>query len=487
MNKKIVIIGAGIAGLSTGCYAQMNKFQSEIYEMHSVPGGVCTSWKRGDYLFDHCLHWVIGSNKGTTLYPIFKELGIADSIEFLYTDIFRVISANGLKMTVYTDINKFESELLRLFPEEKRGLKKYINLLKKYTEFNPPMDGDFGNFKFKDFIKLLPFMPSFMKLKKITVEEFFDSLFSNNLLKEMLYRIFPVKKLPALMAIMPLSFMHRKEAGYPLGGSLNFAQEIEKKYTDLGGKVHYNCRVKKIIVKDCCTIGIELDNGKFIPADIVISACDGRTTLFEMLEGNYLPKRIKEFYHKPQLWPPIISISLGVKRDFSGMPAIYDFKLREPIIINGKEIYWSGFFHYCHDQDFAPKGKSVLKTQIESDYFYWKELYEKDRDGYYREKERILKSYINVLEEILPGIKEDIEIADIATPVTWERYTGNWQGSYEGWLPTVDTFGVILPKKLPGLRNFYMIGQWVFPGGGVPMCMAQGKNLINQVIKEIAR
>lgn len=188
-----MIIGAGIAGLSTGCYAQMNKFQSEIYEMHSVPGGVCTSWKRGDYLFDHCLHWVIGSNKGTTLYPIFKELGIADSIEFLYTDIFRVISANGLKMTVYTDINKFESELLRLFPEEKRGIKKYINLLKKYTEFNPPMDGDFGNFKFKDFIKLLPFMPSFMKLKKITVEEFFDSLFSNNLLKEMLYRIFPVK------------------------------------------------------------------------------------------------------------------------------------------------------------------------------------------------------------------------------------------------------------------------------------------------------
>lgn len=51
------------------------------------------------------------------------------------------------------------------------------------------------------------------------------------------------------MAIMPLSFMHRKEAGYPLGGSLNFAQEIEKKYTDLGGKVHYNCRVKKSLLK----------------------------------------------------------------------------------------------------------------------------------------------------------------------------------------------------------------------------------------------
>ncbi|MCJ7666486.1 MAG: NAD(P)/FAD-dependent oxidoreductase, partial [Actinobacteria bacterium] len=94
MKKKIVIIGGGIAGLSTGCYAQLNGYDSEIYEMHTMPGGVCTSWKRGDYLFDHCLHWVLGSNKGTSLYPIFKELGVADNIEFFYTDKFREVTLN---------------------------------------------------------------------------------------------------------------------------------------------------------------------------------------------------------------------------------------------------------------------------------------------------------------------------------------------------------------------------------------------------------
>ena len=94
--KKIIIIGAGISGLSTGCYAQITGFTSEIFEMHTIPGGVCTSWKRGDYLFDHCLHWVIGSNKGTNLYPIFKDLGISENIDFYHTDIFRVIlSANS--------------------------------------------------------------------------------------------------------------------------------------------------------------------------------------------------------------------------------------------------------------------------------------------------------------------------------------------------------------------------------------------------------
>ena len=46
MNKSMIIVGAGIAGLSTGCYAQMNGYQSTIFEMHSIPGGLCTAWKR---------------------------------------------------------------------------------------------------------------------------------------------------------------------------------------------------------------------------------------------------------------------------------------------------------------------------------------------------------------------------------------------------------------------------------------------------------
>jgi phytoene dehydrogenase-like protein len=88
------------------------------------------------------------------------------------------------------------------------------------------------------------------------------------------------------------------------------------------------------------------------------------------------------------------------------------------------------------------------------------------------------------LEKKLPGIKGQIEETDIATPVTWERYTGNWQGSYEGWLPTVKLFGKFLPRELPDLNNFYMTGQWVFPGGGVPMCMSQARRLVKYICKK---
>jgi cation diffusion facilitator CzcD-associated flavoprotein CzcO len=62
--RKAAIIGAGVAGLSAGCYARMNGYDAEIYESHSLPGGVCASWRRGEYLFDHCRHWVLGSGRG---------------------------------------------------------------------------------------------------------------------------------------------------------------------------------------------------------------------------------------------------------------------------------------------------------------------------------------------------------------------------------------------------------------------------------------
>ncbi len=479
------IIGAGISGLSTGCYAQMNGFKSEIYEMHNIPGGVCTSWKRGPYLFDHCLHWVLGSNKGSSIYSIFEELGIAENVEFYYTERFRKIDIGEKSLTVYTNLDKLENELLKLFPDEEKAIRKLTGLVRFYTKFRPPMDADFGNFGLVNTLKMLPFMPSFLKLKNTTVEDFL-SMFHNNDLREMLFQMFPVKNMPALMVILPLAYFHNHEGGYPMGGSLHFTREIEKLYASLGGKINYNCKIKNILVENNSAVGMETEKGEKIHADMVVSACDGRSTMYDMLEGKFLTPMIKKVYEEPSLWPPIISMSLGVNRDLSGEVEINCFKLDRPVFIGNRKCEWMGYFHYCHDPAFAPPGKSVIKIQIESDYDYWKSIY-KDRQKYDEEKEKILGICIKELEKKLPGITGQVEKTDVATPVTWERYTGNWKGSYQGWLPTVELFGKFLPKELPGLANFYMTGQWTFPGGGVPMCMAQARRLIKYICKKEKR
>jgi phytoene dehydrogenase-like protein len=75
----------------------------------------------------------------------------------------------------------------------------------------------------------------------------------------------------------------------------------------------------------------------------------------------------------------------------------------------------------------------------------------------------------------------------VATPMTYERYTGNWQGSMEGWLITTKTMrmtmGRGMDKTLPGLENFYMTGQWVEPGGGVPGVASSARNVLQMICK----
>jgi phytoene desaturase len=82
-EKSIIIIGAGLAGLSTGCYAQMNGYSSRIFEHHSAPGGVVAAWRRKDYLIDGGIHFLMGHKPGQPVYDLYRELGATEGSRFL--------------------------------------------------------------------------------------------------------------------------------------------------------------------------------------------------------------------------------------------------------------------------------------------------------------------------------------------------------------------------------------------------------------------
>jgi phytoene dehydrogenase-like protein len=483
--KKIVVIGGGVSGLSVGCYAAMNGFEADVYEMHASPGGVCTSWRRKDFLFDHCLHWVIGSGRGNSMYPLFEEMHIADSVEFYHTDRFRRIRCDGKDVVIYTDAGKLEKELAGHFPGERQRIAKMMRVVRRFTRFHPPMDSDFGRFTIAEIIKMLPFMPAFLRLVSITVEDYINR-FRDPVLREVLFRMFPVKDMPALMVIMPLAFFHNREGGYPMGGSLRLSEAIADNLKRMGGRLHTGQRVLKVVVEGGRAVGVETEDGKFHEADIVISACDGRTTLYEMLGGKYVPRAWKEMLEQPVLWPPLVNISLGVNRDLTGEVELNAFKPGEPLEVCNQKLDWIYYWHYCQDPAFAPKGKSVIEMQFETDHHYWKALYA-DKAAYEAEKQAVLEKLTGALETQLPGVKGQIEVSDVATPVTWEHYTGNWMGSYEGWMPTIKSFGKFLPRELPGLKNFFITGQWTFPGGGVPMCISQARRIVKEICRKEGR
>jgi phytoene dehydrogenase-like protein len=322
----------------------------------------------------------------------------------------------------------------------------------------------------------MPYMGIFRKWSKLTTREF-AGMCKNPLLRKAILSMF-LPDSAIIFIIFTLAWMHQKQAGYPVGGSLNFARLIEQKYIELGGEIRYNSKVKKIVVENDKTRGVTLDNGESFNADFVISAADGHYTIYNMLEGKYVDEKIAGYYKNMKMFPSLVYVSLGISRTFENESQNLVFPLKNPIFIDAsishKDI-WIRIFNF--DPTLAKKGKTCLTAMFETNnYEYWTDLRKNDRDKYNREKERIAKEVIDALEKRFGNIKEHVEVFDVATPATFIRYTNNWKGSFEGWLPTADMFTSRMKKELPGLKNFYMIGQWVEPGGGLPPALTSGRN-----------
>jgi len=161
--------------------------------------------------------------------------------------------------------------------------------------------------------------------------------------------------------------------------------------------------------------------------------------------------------------------------------------LDKPITIAGEERNFVQVKHYGYDPTLAPKGKTVVMAMFSTKHEYWKKLAE-DPEHYDAEKKQAALAVISTIDQYLPGFEKDVEVVDVATPLTTERYTGNWQGSFEGWRLTTKNMSKVftggLPHTLQGLKNFYMVGQWVEPGGGLPTAGISGRNMIKRFCKD---
>jgi len=490
-HKSITVIGAGIAGLSAGCYGQMNGYRTRVFEMHDSPGGLCTSWNRKGYTIDGCLAWLVGSSPAVGFHRIWQELGAVQGQRMIdHEEYLRVEGKAGKTFIVYRDIDRLERHMKELAPQDSHVIEELTGAARACARFDLPVDkapelyGTIHGISF--LIRMFPFLRLLSKWKKITLREY-AGRFSDPFLREALPLLGDMPGFPTAILIMILAWTHRKSAGYPLGGSLGFSRRIERRYLDLGGEIHYRSPVREIMVENDKAVGVRLADGTTHRSDIVISAADGHSTIFDMLGGKYIDDKIRRYYDELPVFPPLIQVALGVARSFEGLPPAVLYFLDEPVVIGGQERRYFPVEIYNFDPTLAPPGKTVVKVLLASDYAYWKNL-EQDPARYRVEKEKIADQVIGLLDRRYPGLAGQVEMRDVATPLTWERYTGNWRGCFEGWLITRQTFPPFhMSKTLPGLKDFHMAGQWVEPGGGVPTAAMSGRNVIQILCKRDRR
>jgi phytoene dehydrogenase-like protein len=489
MEKNIIIVGAGISGLSAGYYAQKNGYKSSIYEMHSLPGGLCTAWKRKDYTFDISMHMLTGSVSGP-FHKMWKELGVIEQFKFHFHEQIARIEGMGKQLTYTTNREKLKEEMLAISPEDEILIKDFLRLI-----YGPDMMGaaslkpkklqHLGD-SIKTMLAVLPLFKTFGKYNKLTIQEY-AAKFKDPFLQHAV-RFFidspgwPMKQFP-MVALAGFVRSAITEAGAPIGGSQQVIYHIEDRYKKIGGETHYKSKVVNLILDQNRVSGIELEDGTRHTADEVIWAGDGYNLIYNILEGKYVDENITSMYNDWIPVKPIVHVMMGVNMDLSQEPHQIIFETEDPINIAGTEHRWLSFLHHCFDPTMAPEGKSAVEVWYDTEYDYWEEL-SGNREAYKREKKRIADYTIEQLDKRWPGFATSVEIVDVPTPSTYTRYTGNWKGSPDGWYVTPENIQQNEPiRSLPGLEGLKMIGQWTAPFTGTVLAALSGRQVVQLMCK----
>ncbi|WP_206538946.1 phytoene desaturase family protein [Nocardiopsis lucentensis] len=526
-RKSMIIVGGGLGGLSTGCYARMNGYRTRIFEMHEVPGGCCTAWDKGDFTFDWCVSWLLGNGPGSEMHRIWLELGAIQGKEMRHFDVFNVVRGrDGRKVYFYSDPDRLEAHLLDLSPTDARvigdfcrGLRKFIRCLRVYPFLKPvglmgPVE------RMRMMSRFIPYFNVIRRSITVLMRDYSER-FREPLLREAFNHILYEKhpNFPVLPFYFQLAAHADGAAGVPEGGSLGLARSIEERYRRLGGKIRYNARVEEILVEDDRAVGVRLSDGSEHLADIVVAACDGYTTMHDLLKGRYLNAEYHRLYtktvHEPEMvFPGYLSLFLGLREDFPDADPCTTYLLTEEeadALLGVRHPSVNVQFRSTHYPELSPPGTAVVYATYFCDIAPWRELStgperssRMHRGGevhtlpvrrgreYVRAKRRVADALIGIIDRRHPGVREAVKVRDVATPLTQVRYTGNLDGTVLGWQPFVEGGETLeeLVKKygpgLPGLEDFYMSGVWATTGGLI-RAAAAGRHVVQFVCRDDGR
>ena len=478
--KSVIVIGAGLAGLSASCYAGMNGYDVKVFEHASRSGGVAATWKRKGYTIDGGIHFYMGIQPGSSIHELYRELGVYREDRFrvmgTYADF--LYSDDGSRISVTRDPDRTAADLKALSPEDGRfiddffrgvkalGRKDVMRSLFKPPELTTLWDRIRNGASMWKTVKyfmgryMLPVEEAVKGLKSPAVRWVFESMF--------------LPGVPLVFPMMLLGALANGDLAVRTDGTAGFVGALEQRAKDLGAEIRYRATVEEILIENDRAIGARLSNGEIQRADRVVSAADGYSTVYELLGGRYISKALQKAHETWPLFKPIVMIHYGVTRAFENEPRFLVVKPKREVAAGRIGGAWSVTL-FRHSDGFAPLGRTLVQVMIESDWDYWRGLRD-DIEAYQEEKKRVAEQVLAALSDVWPGIDGTVDMTDIATPYTWWRYTFNRKGAYEGFMLTPERFSATIPRRLPGLKNFVMAGQWTAPGGGAVPSLLTGRH-----------
>ncbi len=499
----VIIVGGGGGGL--GAAARLTEAGKKVLliEQHYKVGGYMTNFTRGDYTFEISLHAMDNLDPGRMNVKLLKDLKIWDKLKPVKTDPISVLYFPGFSVILPADVEEYKKLLLDRYPKLKENIEDFYEATENMDiVVNTSIhfvNGDYLTGIWESLKNITAYGTFFKHMNSSTTEFMKDYLKDDDLIGFM--SILTGMLGDSLDNVSGILFAgmwngyHRGGYYYLEGGSQSITDALEENIKKSGGEILTSTLVTKIIIEDGLAVGVKTSDGKTYKCRYVVSNANAPDTFFKLIDKEHLPADYLEDLEKRKIGPSTFLVYLGVNKDYS---KYYPGNTHEMMInhtVNAEENFkaWEtgdierlpfGIANYSKvDPKVAPKGKNVMVfTTIMSydshDNWFKNESYEK----YKKMKEDFAKIMIKRAEKYLPGLSKHIEVMEVATPRTNERYTLNPKGSIFGWANDVEnSLWNRLPQDTP-IDNLYLAGAWTLPCGGQSVVLLSGYNAAGMIL-----
>jgi phytoene desaturase len=490
-DKSVVIIGAGIGGITTSIYLAKKGYKVSVYEKNAIPGGRCGQILREGHRFD----------LGATIYlmpeiyrRIYKSLGLRpeetiDSVPL--TTLYKIYFEDGAELTFTSDQHKLKQELEKF---EKGSYKKSLDLQKQgYQLFQLALDKLIGrNFfnlfefatlknawlllRLKTHIRHTAYVKRFFKHEHLQTAFTFQNIYVGQ----------DPFKAPALFSMIPAAEL-TEGSFFPIGGMYSITQKLVTLAENLGVRFLYNEPVATIKTEKNKAIGVVLQNGSLIRTSVIVANADLPYVYKELLPD----RKISEQLDKLKYTCSAIVLHWGLDKSYPeiGHHSVFlsgDYRTNLKKIFKDQSLAENPSF-YVHapvrsDPTAAPLGHDTLSVIIPAGH-----LDGKHNHDWNDLKNKARAAVLNRLKKQgLLDLEEHIKFEICYLPQTWKNLFNLSRGATFGSLGhSIFQMGYFRPhNKHRKYRNVYFTGGSTHPGNGIPLVLLSAKLTSERICKD---
>jgi all-trans-retinol 13,14-reductase len=526
----VAIVGSGLGALVAGANLARRGLKVALFEAHSVAGGCATQFARGPraarYHFDVGLHYIGDCGPEGAIPRILRNVGLHLDYAALDPDGFDTLVFPDLQFRIPSDIEVYRDRLVATFPHERRGIDRYIRLLKQVMRVGQRFDKKDGRFGLTDMVALAFDAYGIGRNRNRTIGEVLDDYAVRDprlravLLGQSGDYGLPPSKASAFLHL-GLAGHYFRGAYYPKGGGQIIADKLAAEIERSGGSVHLGRPVAEIVITGGRATGVKLEPkagspARMVSARVVLSNADLRVTFEKLIGLSHLPaswvSRVPLFEMPAALFMTFLGVKADIAKfgmratnywqfDSYDMEGFYsddqcDARRGAPIRSRGCYVTSATLKDPESAAHHAPPGVANVEvmTIVPGASSRWHVSSDdctsfsyKDNAPYREQKALLEDEMVNRLEGLFPGTREAIVYRESATPVSHIRYTRATDGTGYGLAATPGQFLKNRPGYRGPLDGLYLCGASTRAGHGIVGAMVSGERAAKRILRDLER